>query len=66
MKYNGKLNLDLFPTYRKVSSRGVTDAIPSEVILKSIDLILQEQINKGTIYIINNVIEQSNPVDSSG
>ena len=40
--------------------------IPSEVILKSIDLIPQEQIiQRDYIYIINYVTEQSNPVESS-
>ena len=51
-------------TYRKVSSRGAMDAIPSEVILKSIDLIPQEQIIQRD-YVINNIIEQSYPVESS-
>ena len=42
------------------------DMILLEVFLKSIDLIPQQQIYSGTIYIIDNVIVLSDLVESTG
>ena len=44
MKGHAPFDVQINHMYRNVSSRGGTNTIHSEVILKGIDLILQEQI----------------------